>query len=308
MPYNIFSEREKAKQEADTYRYDEIPEGLRNQIFYVLSDLVRSMVNRQMGEEEWFWYGFWEDYSREKGLSPYYKKDRGHKVIFYERLMQEQNAAKDILDMIDIAFQFVANRLRLATIQLQRLHPRFSNYDLERAQEAHQRAADILNTYFQRASVGYRIKGNQMIRIDSEHLHSEVIVPVLDFLRGDEFESANKEFLSALEKYRTGDYEHCITDANSAFESVMKVICNRRGLNSKGAADELVKTLSKEGFVPNYLQSYFTLGLPPLRHKQGSAHGKGDRITKVPAYMAGYALHLAATNILFFMQRDESEK
>lgn len=41
MAYNIFSERERVKQEVDPYQYDEIPEGRRNQIFQVINALVK---------------------------------------------------------------------------------------------------------------------------------------------------------------------------------------------------------------------------------------------------------------------------
>ncbi len=76
----------------------------------------------------------------------------------------------------------------------------------------------------------------------------------------------------------------------------------------------LVQRLLDKEFIPNYLQLHFEAlasvlksGLIPLRHKRSSSHGHETKL-EVPAYMAGYALHLAATNILFLVQKVESDK
>lgn len=298
MVYDIFSEREKAKQEADPYQYGEIPEGLRNQIFHVLKNIMQTTSSSGIGK----WGKLWNDCCQEKGLNPCDRNNYDCRIIFYQYLMQEENRAEDILDIIDITFQFVVSNIS-------------QQCDRQAAFETYRKAVDDLNIYFQRAAIGYQLKENQIIRIDSEYLHKEAIVPALDLLRSNEFESANREILSAHEHYRNGEYRDCITNANAAFESVMKVICDRRQWKYKaGTAGELVTVLSNREFIPNYLQRHFhqlfnTLrsGLPPLRHNQGSAHGQGEKTTEVPAHIAGYALHLAATNILFLVQTAESE-
>lgn len=295
MPYDIFSER--TKQEADPYRYDEIPERLRNQICHVLQNVMQDTALYGIGD----WEKLWNDCCQEKGLPPCYGNNYVCREQFREYLTQKENGVEDILDMIDITFQFIENSP--------------SQQQGGRAIEPYDKAADDLNAYFQRASVGYQLIENQIMRTDSEYHHRETVVPALILLRSSEFESANEEFLSAHEHYRNGEYRDCITNANAAFESVMKVICDQKEWEyNKGTAGELVAVLLRKEFIPNYLQGHFqqllaTLGsgLPPLRHKQGSAHGKGEKTTEVPAHMAGYALHLAATNILFLVQTSESE-
>ena len=289
MPYDIFSER--TKQETDPYRYDEIPEGLRNQIFYILKNAMQDMISQSKIRD---WVKLWNDCCQEKGLPPphesnYYKC----RELFYEHFTQIEKV-QDVLDMVDIAFQFMRNTYF---------------YNSQNRQTYH-KAIDNLNIYFQRASVGYQLVDNRIIRVDSEYPHREVVVPALSLLQSSEFQSANKEFLSAHEHYRNGEYRDCITNANAAFESVMKVICDQRKWEYKiGTAGELVAILFKKDLIPDYLRKHFqqlldTLGsgLPPLRNNQGSAHGKGKKTTEVPAHMAGYALHLAASNILFLIQ------
>lgn len=284
MIFNIFSERKKAKQKPTPYQYDEIPEGLRNQIVYVLGDTVNAFFEWE-GDRQELWWHVWGFYCREKGelLNAINANEAGKNCL---KFIMEGDI-EGTFDIIEIVFRLMASR----GIPQDRL-------------EMH---ANELNRFFQKAAFGWQLKQNQIIRIDSSHINQEVVEPVLDFLRGDDFRAANEKFWSALKNYRAGDYEHCITDANAAFESVMRVICKQRGWNSNGTADGLIKTLSKKEFIPNYLQSYFAQGLPPLRHNQGSAHGSLEPV-EVPVYMAGYALHLAATNILFLMQRAESGK
>ena len=304
MTYDIYSERLKQnKQELYPYRYDEISEKLRNQIFYVLKDVMQDTSPYGIGE----WEKFWNEFCQERGLSWYQGNDHACRSAFHDYLVKEQNKVEEVLVAIDIAFQFVANQPI----------PEYKRQFAEDACKAYKKAVNDLNTYFRRESVGYQLVENRMMRIGSDHLHSEVVMPTLNFLRSSGFESANREFLSALEKYRSGDYRHCITDANSAFESVMKVICKRRGGKcGKGTASKLVEALSNEKIVPGYLQKHFqefeqllsTLksGLPVFRDNEGSVHGRGEKSIKAYAYMAGYAIHLAAANILFLVQAYES--
>lgn len=290
MEHDMFSERKRAEQDPDPYQYDEIPKELRNQILYVLRDAVSTFIPYRWDE---LWRKVWGVYCREKGLPLEMNNPSQAESYCYE--IVTENIMEAAFDIIELTFR----SMELYGVRKNRL----------------EMATNELNRFFRKASVGYQLKGIQMVRIDSEYLHREVVVPALDFLRGDGFESANKEILSAHEHYRNGEYQDCITKANSAFESTMKVICDHRKWKyGKGTADDLVKVLQDKDLIPKYLQTHFqqllsTLksGLPPLRHNQGSAHGQGEKTTKVPAHLAGYALHLAATNILFLVQTSKPE-
>ena len=68
----------------------------------------------------------------------------------------------------------------------------------------------------------------RIIRKDAEYLHSEVIRPCLEALGRPGFETALAEMMKAHEAYRNKQYADAITDACSAFESVMKTICTRK--------------------------------------------------------------------------------
>ena len=80
---------------------------------------------------------------------------------------------------------------------------------------------------------------------ESETLHKSAINPALQLLAQPHFAGANTEFLGALEDYRKGDIGDCLVKCGSAFESVLKVICDRKGwpYNQTDTASTLVKTV-----------------------------------------------------------------
>ena len=113
--------------------------------------------------------------------------------------------------------------------------------------------------------------------------------------------------------YRAGEMKDAITDANNAFESTLKTICDQRVWQySKGArTSDLLKVVRENRLLPSYLDNSFdqlaaTLksGLPKVRAEEG-AHGQGPIPRETPDYVAAYALHLAAVKILFLAQAHE---
>jgi hypothetical protein len=84
------------------------------------------------------------------------------------------------------------------------------------------------NARFKEAGVGYQYVSGDVIRVDSEFIHKEVILPVLALLHDPTFASAEKEYLEAHEAYRHGRFEGCIVSCGKAFESTLKVIGVKR--------------------------------------------------------------------------------
>ena len=175
---------------------------------------------------------------------------------------------------------------------------------------------ETLNVRFQRAGVGYRFDGGMLIRVDSELLHSEVVRPALVLLHQQGFEGPCAEFLKAHAHYRSGDTRAAITEANNAFESTLKVICDQSDWSyPKGAtASRLLKVVRDNGLLPEYLDKSFdqlaaTLnsGLPKVRGEEG-AHGQGSEPRETPDHVAAYALHLAAAQILFLVEAHRAIK
>jgi hypothetical protein len=73
-------------------------------------------------------------------------------------------------------------------------------------------------------------------------------------------------------------------------------------------ASELITRVRQHGLFPDYLDkgldSYIAMlktGLPGVRNNAGG-HGQDPRAPVVPPYIASYALHMTATNIVMAVE------
>jgi hypothetical protein len=138
-----------------------------------------------------------------------------------------------------------------------------------------------------------------VIRKDSEILHQTAIAPVLQLLGEDSFTVANKEFLQALEDYRKGDFGDCLVKCASCSESVLKVLCKRKGWphNENDNASPLLKTvITRSGLEPFFEQPLILVAT--LRNKLSTAHGAGTSPRIVSQGRAEYAINATAAGIL----------
>jgi hypothetical protein len=177
------------------------------------------------------------------------------------------------------------------------------------------KADDVIaqfNARLLEAAVGYQYVSGQIIRIDSQHLHSEVVLPVLNLLSNPKFESANSEYRSAHKAYRHGDLEHCLVDCGKALDSVLKIIGQRRKWEfaDTDSASKLIKAAVDAGFLESFSQTSFNhlKGLiesstPAVRNKMG-AHGAGDKPRVIPQHLAAFQLHQTAAVILYLAEQD----
>ena len=142
----------------------------------------------------------------------------------------------------------------------------------------------------------------QIICKESEVLHQQAIEPALLLLTDPHFSSANEEFLGALKDYRKGDYRDCVAKCGSSFESVMKVICKRKGWNysGEGEATKLLNTIlpntSLDPFYKNLLQL-----IPIIRNQKSSAHGAGPQPRVVSKHIANFVISSTASAILLLV-------
>ena len=212
-------------------------------------------------------------------------------------------STEDSLDMIEFSFRCI-----------ERI-PEVLNWQQRTAitQDAKD-AVEELNHRFRDHSVGYQFEGGEIVRVDSQYVHAEAVKPAIGLLNTAGFEGASEEFFDAHDHYRKREYADAIADALKAFESTMKAICDSHGWsrNEGDTAKALTKTVLSNGLVPRYMETYLTglrttleAGLPTVRNRLGG-HGQGKEPRKVPDYFAGYALHLAATNIVFLVEAHEA--
>ena len=273
----------------DVYDYDNLPRTLRVQVIHIWGDAI-GLDNEQT------WKFIHDGVAREHGvLELGGQRTASGRCATY---LLENRSVDQTLDMIEASFRYIHHLVRNS-------NPRVAD-----------NAINELNERFRRAGVGYQFEDGKVFRVDSELIHAEVVRPALRYLHEKGFEGPRDEFMQAHGHYRAGQTKDAITDANNAFESMLKTICDqRRWQYPKGArASDLLKVLREKGLLPDYLDNSFdqlaaTLrsGLPKVRGEEG-AHGQGSKPRETPDYVAAYALHLAAAKILFLADAHKAMK
>ncbi len=289
----------------DVYDYDELPLELRIQIDYIWRDAI-GQFNKFTGREKVriiqnneAWTYIHNAVAREHGV---FSLDyHGNEYERCKNFLIKSDTVDKVLDLIELSFRYIDRKAR-----------KFSSQDrkLRGISLIASEAIAELNERFLRNSVGYRFENGMIFRFDSDLIHTEVVIPALQFLQQPGFEGPRDEFLQAHRHYRSGDMKAAIVDANNAFESTLKSICKQRNWQyEQGArASDLVNLVREKGLLPNYLSKSFEQlaailksGLPKVRNEEG-AHGQGATPSETPYYVAAYALHLAAAKILFLAE------
>lgn len=304
--FDLFSKRQRlARGEVpEVYVYDKIPPQLRVQIVHIIQDAfgkdgyrgesaanLYKTVNNILCRE----YGVFE-------LVQYSDFDAHSLINFFLK----EDAVENALDVVELCFKFINTYIR-NDYAYQQNTVRKIKPDAAIAE---------LNQRFKEHGVGYQFESNEIMRVDSEFIHSEAVKPTLMILRGAGFEGANEEFLAAHEHYRHGRHKECLVDCLKAFESTMKVICKARGwtIQTGATAKGLIATCFEKGLLPSYLESQFSSirtllesGVPTLRNKNGG-NGQGIEPIATPAYLARFALNLTASSILFLVEANTASQ
>jgi hypothetical protein len=317
MPtFDLFSKRKKraAGEVPDIYIYS-IPSSLRVQIIHIWGDALGNPLSdydpnhhiRNAYQE------IVEVLRREYGVFLLREDtlDRNDSRYAYNELcqffldskpFQKVDPTDKALDVIELTFRWIDMVTR-----------QFSYLGRHSADTTADSAIEELNARFREHGVGYAYTDGQIIRVDSEFVHAEIVKPALMVLRQRVFESAQKEFLAAHEHYRQGKFSEALVECYKAFESTMKIICSQRGWSfdaSKGAAD-LVRVCLANGLIPAYWQSHFS-GLRSIlesaiqtpRNRQ-AGHGAGAHpALPIPPDLVSYVLHMTAATILFLSEAE----
>ena len=316
----LFSKRQKCLrgEVPDMYEYETIPPKLRVQVVYIWEDIwgeVGSRNFRQFGSPLHAYESIHKVLGREYGV---FKLNRGSDydesvLNFFLRTEETEK----VIDVIEVSFRYIDQRVRN---NLNAFLKTRSSYYLKRPRLSPDEAINELNYRFREHGVGYQYASGQMIKEDSRFVHSEVVKPTLSFLSDPIYEGANEEFLNAHEHYRKGRYKECLNDCLKAFESCLKIICQKRGwhYNKKDTANRLIETVFEHELIgpsmichftslSNALKNALKSGVPTVRNDQ-SAHGQGPKEITVPEYVVSYILHLTASNILLLAKADEEMK
>lgn len=308
--FDLYSKRRKrAKGEViDVYRYDAVPTPLRVQLIHIFDDAI--------GDIEEYHDAYKGAHGAYKLIVDILRREYGvfhlsgtnntlenHYSEFRNFILNEKNV-DHVLDAIELGARAID------VITRDHGYRNNTNYN-ERADDA----LEEINARMKEHGFGYAVHNREVVRIDSQFLHSEVVKPALQLLNVTGYEGTQEEYLAAHEHYRHGRTKEALNDALKAFESIMKVICQKRGWSiGRGTASELIKSCFENNLVPEFWQGHFTSlramlesGVPTVRNKLGG-HGQGAVPTAVPAEIVAYALHMTGAAIVLLAERDKASQ
>jgi hypothetical protein len=296
-PYSIRQRRAERQGQPVVFVYDPIPDAFIHQVISVFADVIGSRIGGGVvsGMITYSPESVWREINRviavEAGIATLAQGDMPNRQKLTAYLTSATTSTDAKLDAIELAVRALAeSALRWRNVG-----------EGPRGRLPFQAAIDQINTRFFQHDLGYQFIEGRLTRVDAQLLHAEVVLPALAHLHEAGFEGALDEFMRAHQHYRHGEHQDTVVDANNAFESTMKVICERQeiALTGRENASQLVRKLAENEVIPQYLEPSLQ-GLSTLRNNAGG-HGQGMAIVEVPAHLAGYSLYLAATHIQFLM-------
>ena len=304
---DLFSKRQRRIRPAapGVHEYAQIPRPLRAQIVHILRDLFGHEVTYDLngcleafGEIE-------QTLCREYALCNLSAEPAdlttGPDVRVIDFLLREEDQEK-VLDVVEVSFRLLS-RLR-SSLEWQSRIP----------QEKFDRAVTELNARFREYGIGYQYENGEMVRVDSQFIHAEVVKPTLALLTAKEYTEANAEFLKALAHYRKGETKECLNECLKTFESTMKAICAKRkwAVKSKDTAKDLIDVCLSSGLTPPLIHSHIrgvraTLarGIPTIRNGR-LGHKQELELMDVPPHYARYMLHLTAATVQFLIESERA--
>jgi hypothetical protein len=295
MPvWDLYSKRRKKElgQLPDVFTYDSIPSALRTQVVHMWDDAIGVPYRSGERETETIQNTYLQ-------IARILRREFGVFKLSNSREPDDKREARDdlvswflkehdnerLLDAIELTFQVIETYCGKDNYLYSRKNRKIADD-----------AVEELNTRFKEHGVGYQFTEGKLLRVDSQFIHIEAVIPALAVLRGEHFAGAQEEFLSAFEHYRHGKKEEALVDACKSFESTMKAICDKRGWaydKNKATASDLVNICLSQRLIPSFWQGHFAAlravlqsGISTARNRQ-AGHGAGTEARPEPPDLLG---------------------
>lgn len=280
--------------------YDSIGVKLRTQIVRVWSRFFRQL-DPDISEEIWFEIN--SVICDEHGVNSIYEppigfyKESEKCRKYFERLEQ----IEELFDVIEAVFRAIT---KVPEILNQRVGITPDHI-----------IAD-LNSRFRENDFGYEYNRGNILRIDNNLLHEDIIDQVIHLTNEPLFQNANEEFLSALTHLKNGRNKEALSDSLKAFESTMKIIIHdfKWDYQQNDTASKLIQKCLDKELIPKFLQSQFSAlrttleaGIPTIRNKN-SGHGQGPVKIVVPDSLATYSIYMTGTCINYLIELYKEKK
>lgn len=270
------------------FKENQIPDKLVNQLFSetIYSRLCEEHQKLFLGRETFF-------------------KDRSYSE--YQRTLDQlsfENNKDFVIDIVEMIFQVIQ-----LTPELFRKMEYGYNFEFYTAEQV----IGDLNSRLSENCVGFKFTGKQMIKVDNETLHEEVIKPTTILLNHPGYENVAKDYAAGLQHFRHQNYEEAILSVTKAFESTLKVICDQKGWYYKPThtAKQLVDILYENNFLPDHIKSNLGIvrsllegSVTVMRNKV--AHGSGNARIETNEHIASLAINIAGSLIKFCVEVSKS--
>ncbi|MEW6369920.1 MAG: STM4504/CBY_0614 family protein [Pseudomonadota bacterium] len=310
---DLFSKRQKRVrgEVRDVLTYDELPNAFRVQMVHILSEVLGSHEEAGNGYSSVAQVGL--AYQRivsalrreygvfELGKRPAHER-HNFAIELFNFILQEQSVER-VLDAVELACRYIDQETRNYSYR--------SIYDASSVADG---ALTEINSRFLENGVGFRYEADQIIRVDSEVVHAEVVKPALALLHDAKFKGAEAEFHSAFEHYRHGRAKEALTDCLKSLESTMKSIAAARKWkhSANATAQPLIALMFEKALIPGFWATHFSGlramlegGVPTVRNRQ-AGHGQGVEVVEVPPHLVAFALHQTAAAIVFLVAAEQN--
>ncbi len=308
--FDLFSKRQKRLRGdvPDVYTYDAIPKPLPVQIVGIWKNVLgdESQYLRRSFKTRIAYTGISKTLRQEYGVfqlsEGYPEPSVEHMEDLVAFFLAEENVEKT-LDVIELTFRGIDRMTR-----------KYSYLNRQNASEIADDAISELNARFREHGVGYQYEEGEIIRVDSQLLHKEAVQPAISLLAAKEYRGAQDEFLKAYDHFRYGNHKEALNDALKAFESTMKIICDKKGwaYSSGDTSKKLLDVCFQNNLIPPFWQQHMSAirsllgdGVPTGRNRL-SGHGQGQAPTVVPDHIAAYVLHMTASAIVFLVKSEQT--
>jgi len=275
----------------DVYVYDKFPDSLKVQIWYILKDIQNNNYHTQ-------------------------------NIRIHENIVDILRREYGLLQLSDVNF----NSYRFPSeMELENFF--FTETNIEKSIDVVElffKSLDHINVFddavtelndrFKEHGVGYQYENGQIIRMDSQFIHTEIVKPALKLINNKCYAGAEQEFLKAHEHYRNGDLKEALNECLKSFESVMKIICKKKGwkYSTNSTSKDLIQICLRNDLIPLFWQGHFSAletllrsSIPTARNKL-SGHGQGPAMQDVPEHLVSYVLHMTASAIVFLVQSEKN--
>ena len=294
---DLYTERNQDKEEDIIFQYDNLPEKFKNQIIFILEDLYL-ILNDQIYEKDFYYY-IHRALCKEWGKERLFKLPVGFKdkESVEEFIKYKKTSLDEIFDLIEYSLRYTQERL---DDRYRHINGSYDNLN---------HVINEINHRFKESKLGYEIVDLKIIRIDAQYTHSNIIKPTINLTANIQYKQVNLEYMDAITFYQDENYEQSIEKATEAFESTLKIICdkNKWKYQDNDGYERLVNICYKNNFLDDFIINEFTSlqgilkSMSAVRNKYTS-HGKGNDKLNIPPYLVKHVLNVTGSCILFLIE------